>query len=244
MTRCLRSGRPVRHSVTLVATLAAALVLGISGCGSDAAQRPSALAAGAAPAVPPAAASGVAAAPAVTPAAPPGRLAETATQDIRPDAPLSGGSATAPAALAPVSLLVPRLGISTGLVRLGLLADGTMAVPASADVAGWYTGGPAPGQTGPAVLAGHVDSRSGPGVFYRLRNARPGDTVVVRRADRRELRFTVTDVQRFAKAAFPTDRVYGATPFPELRLVTCGGSFDYAKRHYRDNVVVFARQMG
>lgn len=146
--------------------------------------------------------------------------------------------------MAPVSLQVPRLGIHTGLVRLGLQPDGAVAVPDSAAVAGWYTGGPAPGQTGPAVLAGHVDSRTGPGVFYRLPEARVGDTVVVRRADGRDVRFTVTGVARYAKAAFPTDQVYGATPFAELRLVTCGGSFDYATRHYRDNVVVFARLVG
>jgi Sortase domain len=171
-------------------------------------------------------------------------LTETRSDLIRPDAPLAGSVDRNAAAAAPVRLLVPRIGIDTGLVRLGLLADGQLAVPVSAAIAGWYTDGPAPGQVGPAVLAGHVDSYTGPGVFYRLRDLRTGDRVQVRRADGRQVQFAVTGVERFAKSSFPTARVYGPTPFTELRLVTCGGSFDAARGHYRDNVVVFARQLG
>ncbi len=219
----------------MVPICAAALVVSTSGCGAHP-ERSSTLAAGTASAP-------AGSAVATTPVQPEGRLTETTTKNLRPDAPLPASSASVPAATAPVSLRVPRLGIGTGLVRLGLQADGTMAVPPSAATAGWYIGGPAPGQTGPAVLAGHVDSRTGPGVFYRLREARVGDAVVVRQAGGRDVRFAVTGVERFAKAAFPTDQVFGATPFAELRLVTCGGSFDYATRHYLDNVVVFARRV-
>jgi hypothetical protein len=70
----------------------------------------------------------------------------------------------------PVRLEIPAIGVSSPLVRLGLNPDGTMQVPGDFQVAGWFTGGPQPGQLGPAVTAGHVDSRPGPAVFYRLRD--------------------------------------------------------------------------
>jgi sortase (surface protein transpeptidase) len=102
------------------------------------------------------------------------------------------------------------------------------------------TAGPVPGDPGPAVIAGHVDSRAGPAVFFRLRELRPGDKVTVRRSDGRAVAFTVDEVDRYPKDAFPTSAVYGPAPGSELRLITCGGSFDAAKRSYRDNVVVYA----
>ncbi len=90
------------------------------------------------------------------------------------------------------------------------------------------------------MIAGHVDARSGPAIFFRLRELRPGDEVRVSRPDRSTARFAVTGVERYPKAAFPSQRVHGPTPDWALRLITCGGSFDYAKRSYRDNVVVYA----
>ncbi len=106
--------------------------------------------------------------------------------------------------------------------------------------AGWFTGSPAPGATGPAVIAGHVDSRQGPAVFFRLAELEPGDEVLVDRADGTTVRFTVTSVDRYPKDEFPTEQVYGPTPRAELRLITCGGEFDPDERSYRDNVVVSA----
>jgi sortase (surface protein transpeptidase) len=140
----------------------------------------------------------------------------------------------------PVRIEIPAIGVSSNLVRLGLNRDGTMQVPGDYSVAGWFTGGPAPGDTGPAVIVGHVDSRTGPAIFYRLRDLRDGDTIKVRRADGKTLRFVADGVARYAKRAFPTQAVFGPEPDPVLRLVTCGGRFDRARRSYVDNLIVTA----
>jgi Sortase domain len=144
----------------------------------------------------------------------------------------------------PVRLTIPSIGVTTGLLRLGLEADGSMQVPADFDRAGWFAKSPTPGQVGPAVIAGHVDSRTGPAVFYRLRELRAGDTVQVERADGTRLRFEVEDARRYPKTSFPTAAVFGPAPWAALRLVTCGGDFDRSARSYRDNLVVFARLAG
>ena len=112
--------------------------------------------------------------------------------------------------------------------------------PTSTALVGWFAAGRPPGATGPALLAGHVDSRAGPGVFFRLRDLRAGDRVDVVRADGSTASFTVTGHVESAKSAFPTDLVYAPTPGPELRLVTCGGAFDHAARSYLDNIIVQA----
>jgi sortase (surface protein transpeptidase) len=148
-------------------------------------------------------------------------------------------SSSAPVAL-PVSLTIPAIGVSTRLVQLGLTTTGTLQVPASTAVAGWYTGSPRPGQTGAAVIAGHVDSQTGPAVFFRLRLLQPGQLVYVRRADGSLAVFQVTSVQTYLKAQFPTAAVYAAQPDAQLRLITCGGTFDPATGHYLSNVVVSA----
>ena len=140
----------------------------------------------------------------------------------------------------PVRLVIPAIGVATPLVRLGLEAGGGMAVPSDFGRAGWFAGGPAPGQVGPAVIAGHVDSRTGPAVFYRLRKLRPGQAVLVERADGTRLRFVVSQSRSFPKAEFPTGAVFGPVGSPELRLITCAGDFDRARGSYRDNLVVFA----
>jgi LPXTG-site transpeptidase (sortase) family protein len=140
----------------------------------------------------------------------------------------------------PVGLTIPAIGVSTSLVRLGLTAAGTLQVPSSTTVAGWYTGSPRPGQTGAAVIAGHVDSQAGPAVFFRLRLLRVGELVYVRRADGSLAVFRVTAVQTYLKSQFPTMAVYGPLPDAQLRLVTCGGTFDSTTGHYLSNVVVSA----
>jgi hypothetical protein len=144
----------------------------------------------------------------------------------------------------PVRVEIPSIGVSSRLIRLGLNPDGTMEVPRDYGLAGWFTGGVMPGQDGPAVISGHVDSRSGPAIFYRLRDLGRGDTVRVRRADGRWLAFEVTGSARYAKAAFPTEAVFGPVTGPVLRLITCGGAFDRSSGHYLDNVVVTARPAG
>jgi sortase (surface protein transpeptidase) len=144
----------------------------------------------------------------------------------------------------PVWLSIPAIGVRTSLVHLGLQANGTLQVPSSTAVAGWYTGSPRPGAVGSAVIAGHVDSYTGPGIFFWLRNLRPGDRVYVGRADGTMAVFTVTAVKKFAKDLFPTAAVYGPVPDRELRLITCGGVFDRSLGSYLSNVVVFARLSG
>jgi len=143
----------------------------------------------------------------------------------------------------PVYLSIPVIGVHTRLIRLGLTARGTLQVPASTSVAGWYTGGPRPGQIGSAVIAGHIDSYLGPGVFFRLRLLRPGDRVYVRQAGGTLAVFRVYAEHSYPKDHFPTQQVYGPAPDPELRLITCGGTFDPAIGSYLNNVVVYAAQI-
>ncbi|HTF10146.1 MAG TPA: class F sortase [Asanoa sp.] len=144
------------------------------------------------------------------------------------------------AALPPPSeVRIPRVDIRSTLVGLDLDSTGELEAPADFAKAGWYEQGTLPGEPGPAVIAGHVDSHKGPAVFYRLRDLRPGDTVEVRRGDE-WLPFRVVATGHYPKNKFPTSSVYGATPGAELRLITCGGEFDHSKRSYRDNVVVYA----
>jgi sortase (surface protein transpeptidase) len=142
----------------------------------------------------------------------------------------------------PVALTIPSIGVQTSLTRLGLTASGALQVPPSTAVAGWYTGSPRPGAVGSAVIAGHVDSHVGPGVFFRLSSLRPGDRVYVRRADGTLAVFRVTVVREFTKDSFPTAAVYGPTPDAELRLLTCGGTFDPALRSYLGSTVVYATE--
>ena len=144
----------------------------------------------------------------------------------------------------PVLLTIPAIGVRTKLVDLGLNSNGTLQVPASTAVAGWYSGSPRPGAVGAAVIAGHVDSRAGLGVFFWLHALRPGDLVYVGRSDGTMAVFTVTSVRTYAKDQFPTAAVYGPVPDTELRLITCGGTFDRTLGSYLSNVVVFARLTG
>ena len=143
----------------------------------------------------------------------------------------------------PVRVEIPAIGVSSPLVRLGLNRDRTMEVPGDFQVAGWFTGGPEPGQLSPAVVAGHVDSRTGPAVFYRLRDLPPGDQIRAVRADHRVVRFEVDSLASYSKQALPTEAVYGATTAPVLRLITCAGGFDRAVGSYRNNLVVSATRV-
>jgi hypothetical protein len=147
----------------------------------------------------------------------------------------------------PTRLDIPAIGVSTPLMTLGLNDDGTIAVPPlrTDAPAGWYRYLATPGETGSAVILGHVDTaRDGPAVFYRLRDLRPGDRLSVRRADERTAVFAVDRVAEYAKADFPAAAVYGSVGRPVLRLITCGGTFDHVRRQYRGNVIVFATYTG
>ena len=158
---------------------------------------------------------------------------------LRPPAAAPGAAAAAP--VRPVAVSIPALSVAGPLEELVADADtGELAAPADPARAGWYAAGVVPGDRGPAVIGGHVDSRSGPGVFFRLRTLRPGDLVDVTRSDGRTVRFSVIAVALYPKDRFPTEAVYGPTSGPELRLVTCGGTFDRSARSYDDNVVVDA----
>jgi sortase (surface protein transpeptidase) len=140
----------------------------------------------------------------------------------------------------PTALEIPAIGVKTPLIRLGLTRAGTLQVPSSTTVAGWYTGSPRPGATGAAVIAGHIDSYLGPGVFFRLRELKPGNLIYVGRRHGSLAVFRVTAVRTFLKKKFPTADVYGPVPNAQLRLITCGGTFDPSTGHYLSNVIVFA----
>jgi hypothetical protein len=143
----------------------------------------------------------------------------------------------------PVRLDIPRIRVSTSLQRLGRDGHGAVAVPRGPhqwEQAGWYAPGTRPGDPGSAVILGHVDSKAGPAVFARLGELEPGDAISVIRADGSAVHFGVERTEQYPKRRFPTDEVYYPTLTPQLRLVTCGGAFDRAWGHYRDNVIVFA----
>lgn len=140
----------------------------------------------------------------------------------------------------PVRLRIPAAGVDTPLESLGRAADRSIALPRRPARAGWFAGGPRPGQPGPAVIIGHVDWDHGPAVFFRLAELGRGDTVLVDRADGSTATFRVTRRQQVAKTDFPTDQVYAPDLAPSLRLITCGGSFDHSAGSYRDNVIVYA----
>ena len=155
----------------------------------------------------------------------------------------SAGQGPALSRSMPVSVDIPAIGVTSKLLYLGLNADGTIQVPSlvtSASEAAWYKYSATPGQIGTSVLEGHVDSYHGPAVFYRLGALRPGDTIDVTLADGITAIFRVTGVRQYAKSNFPAKAIYGATNYAALRLITCGGVFDYVTGHYLSSTVVFA----
>jgi hypothetical protein len=143
----------------------------------------------------------------------------------------------------PVSVDIPAIGVHSELLHLGVNRDGTIQVPslfARPDEAAWYKYAVTPGQIGASVIEGHVDSYQGPAVFFRLGALSPGNRVDVRLADGTTAVFRVTGVRRYAKSNFPAKIIYGAAGYAALHLITCGGAFDSATRHYLSSTVVFA----
>jgi hypothetical protein len=140
----------------------------------------------------------------------------------------------------PVRIEIPAIGVDAPIIPLGLNRDRTLEVPHDFGDAGWWSGGARPGEAGPAIVAGHVDSYTGPAVFFRIRELRRGDAIVIVRRDGSRARFAVLGTEEYPKTHFPTARVYGPTDGPTLRLITCSGTFDRASGHYLDNAVVYA----
>lgn len=183
-----------------------------------------------------------------------------ASEENLPRPPLSAGGSTAPTAggppaatlvlppSEPVAIDIPAIGVHSKVQYLGLTQNGELEVPAPGphyDEAAWYKYSPTPGSLGPAIISGHVDSaRDGPSVFFRLGDLRPGDEVMVTRADGLVAVFEVDELRVHPKDEFPTQLVYGNTDHAALRLITCGGPFDRATGHYVDNVIVFASLVG
>ena len=165
-------------------------------------------------------------------AAPPASVwADPASSSSPPGSPADGTP--------PTRLRIPAIAVDAPLEALALDDAGQLTAPVRFADAGWYAGGTPPGEVGPAVIAGHVDSTSGPAVFFRLGQLHPGDLVEVERG-RDRVRFRVVAVEMYPKEKFPTDKVYGPTPDPQLRLITCGGRFDRTRHSYVDNTVVYA----
>lgn len=142
----------------------------------------------------------------------------------------------------PVRLIIPKLNIDTGFEEpLGLLEDGTAEVPESNTEVGWYKYGPTPGEMGPAVIFGHVDSYIGPAIFFSLGQLKAGDEIKVGREDGSEARFVVTKLERYPQSNFPSAMVYGDIDHAGLRLITCSGVYDRSRGEYTHNLVVYAR---
>lgn len=189
------------------------------------------------------------------PAAPTARPVGTPSQiELVPPTvrPLDGSSSGLPApsgvtasrAAPPTRIRIPAIGVDAGMVDLDERPDGTIQVPSDWNTPGWYARGPAPGDAGPAVILGHLDSFTGPAIFWRLSSLHPGDTVQIERQDGSRLTFSVRRTATFAVDSFPTAEVYGPTSGPELRLITCGGDYSANRHQYLSNVVAFASLAG
>ncbi|MBW0103628.1 class F sortase [Pseudonocardia sp. KRD291] len=148
----------------------------------------------------------------------------------------------------PTSISIPDIGVTSTVNQVGLNPDGTLEVPAPGplyDQAAWYRASATPGELGPSVIIGHIDSAAnGPSVFFDLGRLTPGQNVTVKRADGVTTTFRIDSVRTFQKDSFPTRDVYATGNRSELRLITCGGPFDSAAGSYKDNTVVFAHLVG
>jgi LPXTG-site transpeptidase (sortase) family protein len=177
--------------------------------------------------------------PAGTPAASPTTNASPAIPD-KPTPSTTTGGVNKKASIRPLRLRIPSIGVDTPLETLGVTRLGRLQPPVDPQRAGWFPGSAVPGELGPAVVAGHRDSKVGPAVFWHLTDLRIGDTVIVTRSDGATVRFEVAQIRRVPRASFPTEQVYGATPDSMLRLITCGGLYDHVHGRYLDNVLVVA----
>jgi len=187
------------------------------------------------------------------PAPAPTSLGHAAADTGPAAAPDTGPAATPPTAqpdggskqdLHPTRVRIPLLAVDRRPVPLRVLGDGSLAAPRRYRDVGWWKDGPLPGARGNAVVVGHVDSETGPAVFYGLSSLRRGDQIMVTRRDSVTVRFAVRSVERFPLEHFPANRVYRRGGPPGLVLLTCGGKYDRSVSRYQDNVVVFATPAG
>lgn len=150
------------------------------------------------------------------------------------------GDRPAPEGVEPERIRIPAIDVDADVDDMGLNADGSIEVPEQFADTGWWTHSPRPGRIGASAILGHVDSTTGPAVFFRLTDLQAGDRIRVDGKDGSTVTFAVRAVEQHPKASFPSERVFGATPEPTLRLITCGGAFDSNAGSHLDNVIVFA----
>jgi sortase (surface protein transpeptidase) len=144
----------------------------------------------------------------------------------------------------PVRLRIPAIDVDAPVDPLEVDQDGVLPAPGSDERTGWWLDGPEPGERGPSVIAGHIDSYRGPAVFFRLTDLDVGDRIFVDRADGTTAEFVTGRIEQHDKFAFPTEAVYGDRLDAQLRLITCGGEFDDEYRRYLDNIIVYAARAG
>jgi len=140
----------------------------------------------------------------------------------------------------PVHITIPDIGVDAPITQVGKAEDGTIQTPGNGTDTAWYKQSPTPGEIGPAIIVGHVDWINNVAVFWKLRELKPGNTVIVTREDGSKASFKVDSLSQFSQASFPTEQVYGNIDFAGLRLITCSGSFNSQTYQYSDNTVVFA----
>lgn len=150
---------------------------------------------------------------------------------------------SASVAARPTRVAIEKIGVDAGVVPLGLKTNGELDVPARASDVGWYQYFPIPGEKGPAIMVGHLDSYFGPGVFARLRELKPGDTVTVFNEKNEAVNFAVEKTENVKQDNFPTQKVYGDIDYAGLRLITCSGKFNFFQARYTHNLVVFAKKI-
>lgn len=219
MTRA-RHRADTRRATRLAITLAAAVLLASGASGWAAAARQIA--------------------PLPSTSAPASETSSFTGATARDQDPVQAVPATPPAGISVASVSIPSIGVNAPTEQLTRDSSGALQPPTSFSDTGWYRDGVLPGRIGPAVIAGHIDSADGPAVFAGLRLLRPGAAVQVTLSNGSTVDFTVDSTMQVSKGAFPTDRVYGPTLDPQLRIITCAGTFDPVVGHYDDNIVVFA----
>jgi LPXTG-site transpeptidase (sortase) family protein len=170
-----------------------------------------------------------------------GTISESSAQAIVPE--IVSLESSPPQGIEPHRITIPAINVTANVIDLGLNPDGTLEVPQNFAETGWWTGGARPGEQGASVIVGHFDSYTGPAIFYRLRELKPGDEVQVSDIAGQIVRFRVEDSRQVNKNAFPRDDVYGKTEEPTLRLITCDGPFNTRLGQYRDNLIVFASRI-
>ncbi|MBE4907325.1 class F sortase [Bacillus luteolus] len=140
----------------------------------------------------------------------------------------------------PQNLAIPSLNLDANIISVGLQEDGTMEVPKDVMEVGWYTQGAKPGQNGNVVLAGHVDSYLGPGIFFHLENVTLNDKIIITDGHNREITYRITKIEKYPYQDGPLEEIFGFTSQKRLQLITCTGSYNPFKRTHEERLVVTA----